>query len=547
MTGRIPEDLGRRRFDLIVIGGGINGAGIARDAALRGLSVLLLEKTDLCGATSSWNSRLIHGGLRYLEHGEVGLVRESLRDREILLRTAPHLVRPLPLLIPIYRSQRRGPWLVRLGMIAYDLLSLDKSLPRHRMLSRQQTLAAEPGLDSEGLRGAALYYDAQAAFPERLVLENVLSAQDRGARVITYAEVQSLVTEDGRIRGVGFEDRLDGGFHEAYADAVINVAGPWVDRVLSASGRRFGTRIGGTKGTHVVVGPFPGAPRRALYTEAATDQRPYFTLPWNELYLIGTTDTRFDGDLDRLEPTDEEMDYLLAETNRVIPGAGLTREAVLYAYAGVRPLPYAAFDSAGAITRRHLIQDHAPELRGLWSVIGGKLTTYRHLAEQAVEKVGRAQGWDLPACPTRRQSLPGARADSLEQFGAAFSRDSGLPDAVAGRLLRLYGVRATRVLELVRADPDLARVFSPATGAIAAELLLAFREELAQTLTDALMRRTLVGLGAAAGLDAVDAAASLGCRYLGWSAERAAAEVEGFHSYIKRLRPAGYREGAPPR
>src|SRR5438132_10721499 len=206
MPERPYENTANEAVDLIVIGAGINGAGIARDAAMRGLKVLLLDKGDIGGGTSSWSTRLIHGGLRYLEHGEIGLVRESLRERETLFRIAPHLVRPLPILIPIYNTARRGPWTIRFGMIAYDILSFDKTLSPHRMLSGEEVLRHASGLNAEGLRGAALYYDAQVEFAERLVLENVLSATEHGATVVTYVRVDTLRIENGAVTGVEFTD-----------------------------------------------------------------------------------------------------------------------------------------------------------------------------------------------------------------------------------------------------------------------------------------------------------------------------------------------------
>src|SRR5688572_17490894 len=222
------------RFDLIAVGAGINGTGIARDAAQRGLRVLLLDKGDIAAGTTSWSSRLIHGGLRYLEHGEVGLVRESLRERERLLRIAPHLVRPLPLLIPLYRGARRGLWQIRAGMVAYDLLSIDKSLDRHRMLSADKAIERAPGLGREGLKGAALYYDGQVEYAERLAVENALAAAEAGATILTYARVTRLVRRGGEVSGVAFVDVLgDGAEREARAAVTVNVAGPWVDEVLA--------------------------------------------------------------------------------------------------------------------------------------------------------------------------------------------------------------------------------------------------------------------------------------------------------------------------
>ena len=269
-----------RPFALIVIGAGINGAGIARDAALRGLRVLLLDKGDVASGTTAWSSRLIHGGLRYLEHGELGLVRESLRERERLLRIAPHLVQPLPMLIPIYRGQRRGPWLIRAGMALYDALSLDKSLPRHQMLDAGAAQRRTPGLLSRGLRAAALYYDGQATFAERLALENALDARANGAQLRTYHQVDRILTAAGRATGVAGHDVSDSQSFRAEAPIVVNVAGPWVDKVLAGAPGATRTRlIGGSKGSHIVVAPFPGAPRDALYSEARQEGGPFSSSP----------------------------------------------------------------------------------------------------------------------------------------------------------------------------------------------------------------------------------------------------------------------------
>ncbi|MEJ7708622.1 MAG: glycerol-3-phosphate dehydrogenase/oxidase [Pyrinomonadaceae bacterium] len=328
---RIPVDVESRSYDAIIIGAGINGAGIARDAAMRGLRILLLDKGDISSGTTSWSSRLIHGGLRYLEYGEVGLVRESLRERESLFRIAPHLVRPLAMMIPIYDQGARGRFSVRAGMLAYDLLSFDKSLDRHRMLSRAESLQRAPCLNPNGLRGAALYYDAQVEFAERLALENCLSAATHGATVLTYASVKRLIVEKDTARGVVFTDQLGGGEYKVSAPITINVAGPWVDQVLSGMERPPQRMIGGTKGSHIVVNAFPGSPLDALYVEAEADHRPFFIIPWNHQYLIGTTDTRFDSDLDHVEADEQEIGYLIRETNRVIPsGAPHTRLSTLH-------------------------------------------------------------------------------------------------------------------------------------------------------------------------------------------------------------------------
>ena len=391
------------RFDVIIIGAGINGAGIARDAAMRGLKVLLIDKGDVGNGTTSASTRLIHGGLRYLEHFEFGLVRESLREREILLRIASHLVRPLAITIPIYKQSKRGPLMIRAGMIFYDLLSWGKSLPRHRMLSRAETLERWPGLNSDGLLGSALYYDAQIEFPERLVMENVLSARKFGAEVLTYTCVTNLPVTDSKVSAVEFVSE-DGRKQFAEASVVINAAGPWIDQVLERAPIKSPKLIGGTKGSHLVVPPFPGAPANAIYVEARSDVRPVFIIPWNELYLIGTTDVRFEGDPDDVRCEPWEVDYLLSETNLALPGAHLTRDSILYAYSGVRPLPVTSDKDEQSITRRHFIRQH-PQLPNLLSIVGGKLTTYRSLAEECVDLIFRKLGKDSPPCRTATEIL----------------------------------------------------------------------------------------------------------------------------------------------
>lgn len=453
-------------FDVIIIGAGINGAGIARDAAMRGLKVLLLDKGDMASGTSSASTRLIHGGLRYLEHFEFGLVRESLRERETLLKIAPHLVRPLPITIPIYKHSKRGPLTVRAGMIAYDLLSFDKSLPRHRMLSRAETLKQSPGLNPEGLLASAQYFDAQIEFAERLVVENALDARDRGAEVVTYAPVTKLSAE-------GVEFVSDGSTHFACASVVINAAGPWVDRLLERAPVESSRLIGGTKGSHIVVASFPGAPANAIYLEAQSDRRPFFIIPWNGNYLIGTTDVRFEDDPDQVRSELWEIDYLIAETNRAFPGAGLTRDQILFTYSGVRPLPWTTNEHEQDITRRHFIREH-PQLKNLLSIVGGKLTTYRSLAEECVDLVFRKLGRQSPPCLTAR--------------------------------------------EVLRRPAEVGVVFS-------------FEHEMAKTLADCFLRRTMRGLSGDLGVGEIEAAIDL----LGWGDERAKWEMQNYRDEIGKL------------
>jgi glycerol-3-phosphate dehydrogenase len=516
-------------YDVIIIGAGINGAGIARDAAMRGLRVLLLDKGDIGGGTSSFSTRLIHGGLRYLEHGELGLVRESLREREVLLRIAPHLVRPIPIVIPIYQNARRGPWTIRAGMIAYDLLSFAKTLPRHRMLSRAAALQQAPGLNPAGLSGAAIYYDAQVEFAERLVFENALAAQQHGADITTYARVNRFIVEDETLRGVEFINELDGANSCARGEVIINAAGPWIDQVLERSRINGKRLLGGTKGSHLIVAPFPGAPAAALYTEAHADGRPFFIIPWNDNYLIGTTDIHYEGDLDQVEATPDEVDYLLNETNRVIPGAHLGRDQILYSYAGVRPLPFVDDKEERRITRRHFIREHARHAN-LLSIVGGKLTTYRSLAEETVDLVFKKLRRDSPRCASGNVPLPGALGS--ETASPEVSTAGGLPQKVNERLARIYGTRAAEVLELASQDPSLGTTFNAEADAIGAEVVFSFTREMATTLADCLLRRTMIGLNPSQGIGDDVAAAEIARKHLGWSEERAQKEVSDYRKQL---------------
>lgn len=514
-------------FDVIVIGAGINGAGIARDAAMRGLKVLILDKGDVGSGTSSWSTRLIHGGLRYLEHFDFGLVRESLRERETLLKIAPHLIRPLPITIPLYKQSKRRPATIRAGMIAYDLLSFGKSLPRYRMLSRDETLKQSPGLNQEGLIGAALYFDAQIEFAERFVLENVLSAVEYGAQILTYATVTRLATEEGVVSGVEFIS--DQANHFAHASIIINAAGPWIDQLLARTSFESPKLIGGTKGSHIIVPAFPG-PSSAIYLEALSDRRPFFIIPWNGNHLIGTTDVRFEGDPDEVRCEIWEADYLLAETNLAFPHAHLARADILYTYSGVRPLPWTSKTDEQSITRRHFIREH-PQLKNLLSIVGGKLTTYRSLAEQCVDLVFRKLGRPSPVCTTAELALPGAVnftsfAENFDVFNST----------IRERLLRIYGSRASELAHLAERDEILSKPFNKAANVLAAEIVFAFEQELAKTLADCFLRRTMAGLKGDLGLGDVEAASELGMQFLGWSESRVKREVENYRDQVKKFK-----------
>ena len=523
-------------FDLAVIGAGINGAGIARDAALRGLRVVVLEQNDLCSGTSAASSRLIHGGLRYLEYGEIPLVYESLHERRYLRQIAAHLVRPLRISIPVYASAKRGPLLIRLGMMAYDVLSMGKRMPNHDMLSRDQMHAEEPGLNTEGLRAGVRYFDAQVTFAERLVLENLLAARSAGASIRTHHRVTGISTRDGRVDTIAFTDAITGEQSSVTASVVVNAAGPWVDKVLGIAGSGAKRLVGGTKGSHIIVSRFDGAPKDAFYVEAQADSRPFFVIPWNEMLLIGTTDIRYGGELAEVRASRPEIDYLLNETNRVFPSAKLGLGDIHYAYAGVRPLPYRIKGPESAITRKHIIKKNRAVAKGLLSIIGGKLTTFRHLAEQTVDQTGKILRRRLPPCRTHDTPLPGGwgfdeARDALVSAGVLSAR--GIE-----RIVAIYGGRALELHELCAGDQALCRCIDEQRTVLAAEVAFAIREEMARTLTDIVHRRLMLGLDAQQGREFYEAIAVIAASEFGWSAEQMEDELRALRRYSDSFRVA---------
>lgn len=522
-------------YDLAVIGAGVNGAGIARDAALRGLRVVVLEQADVCSGTSAWSSRLIHGGLRYLEYGEIPLVYESLHERRTLRKIAAHLVKPVRITIPLYDGARRGTWLVRLGMLAYDLLSLGKKMPAHDMLSRDELLDAAPGLNPDGLRAGARYYDAQVRYAERLVLENVLAAAAAGADIRTWHRVTGINVEEGAVQSIDWLDTIDDRRGSVAASAVINAGGPWVDDVLDTAGKTGERLIGGTKGSHIIVGRFDGAPDDVFYVEAAADGRPFFIIPWNGQYLIGTTDIRYDEPLDEVRASGAEIDYLLSETNRVFPSARLDRSRILYAYAGVRPLPQRKKGPESAITRKHIIKRNTAIASNLVSIIGGKLTTYRNLAEQAVDEVGRLLKRKLPPCRTADTPLPGGWG--LDDAAASLESTAELDERCTERLHSIYGRRAQALAAFAESTSGFETLDADNT-VLAAEVRFALREEFARTLTDIVFRRLMIGLDADQGRPMYERVADIAADENGWPSERRAAELASLLAYSDSLLPS---------
>ncbi|HXF95366.1 MAG TPA: glycerol-3-phosphate dehydrogenase/oxidase, partial [Gemmatimonadales bacterium] len=444
--------------DLLVIGGGITGAGIARDAALRGIRTAIVEKGDWGSGTSSNSSRLVHGGLRYLEQRDFGLVFEASRERRVLLRVAPHLVRPLAFLFPVYRGARVPAWRLRAGLWLYDLLSLFRNVKSHRWLRPRRVRREEPALRDRDLVGAALYYDAQTD-DARLVLATVRSAARAGALAANYAEVVSLAKPDGRVRGATVRDLLTGETRTVRALVVVNATGPWADAVRRLDDPRAEPLLRPTKGAHVAVPRARIGHRHAVTMFSPIDGRVMFVLPWGELSYVGTTETDDAGSPDDVRVTADDVVYLLRSANAYFPNARLGPADVVSTWAGLRPLVVAAGDlPPGAVPREHRIVESPA---GLVTIAGGKLTTYRVMAQDVVDLVARRLH-DLDGRPvagrppTHRLPLPGGEAADLEVLvEAARARDVSEP--VARHLVASYGSESAAVLNLVGQDPALGR------------------------------------------------------------------------------------------
>lgn len=523
--------MGQEIFDLLIIGGGIMGAGVARDAALRGLKVALVEKDDFGGGTTSCSTRLIHGGLRYLELFDFGLVREALRERELLLRLAPHRVRPLPFLVPLYAGQRWKPLTLKMGMTLYDLLSWGKSLPSHRALSANEVLQMEPGLRREGLIGGMLYYDAQVPVPERLVLDNLLDACRHGACVANYARVVDLLRERGRVVGVVIEDDVRCVTQQVRARCVVNTAGPWVDEVVRLGDSNARRRVRCTKGVHLVA---PRLTERAVLLLTEDDGRVFFVVPWNDCALIGTTDTDFEDTPDRVAPDADDVRYLVRETQRAFPQADLSH--IHYTFAGVRALVRQDGVSESSASRRHQIVDHAEDgLSGLLSVVGGKITTYRRIAEDVVndvcERLGRRCRCSTHDRPFLRD-WNGLRR-SLDDFVA--QHQLFLSHEQVGSLMENYGEQSLNVLQRALNAPHLCNRIASPYPVIWAELERGVEEEMVCSSADFLLRRTSIGFTPEQGRDCVETVSDFLGQKLGWSAAQVWQDVDAYHCTLERM------------
>jgi glycerol-3-phosphate dehydrogenase len=512
-----------QHFQVVILGGGINGVALARECARAGKRTLLVEQNDFASGTTSRSTRIIHGGLRYLEHGEIDLVRESVRERERLLRERSHLVHPVHFLFLLNEQSQRSAMKVRAGLWLYQRFAARRSAD----LSEMELKRVERALDAGHQWTIFNYEDAQCEFPERLVAEWMMEAAEAGAVVRNHCEVLAVNVTQGRARGVLLRDRITGKDERVEAGWIVNCTGPWADRICQRSSIRTGKpMLGGVRGSHIVLPRFSGAPSVGLYTEAA-DGRPVFVLPWNDQMLVGTTEVEDTGDPAKTAPANEEIEYLLRTVTKLFPKAKISAHDIKYAFAGVRPLPNSPGDKTSAVTRRHFLHDHTPDgAARLISVIGGKLTTAASLARECARKIGLS----VPE-PTMMAMGPGSSLDPmLDQEIIEIARAGSVSEETARGLMEWHGPRAMDIARMALVSAELRAPVCPHSSHIVAEVVEAYRKEFAITLGDVLLRRVPVALGACWSESCSREAALRIGAVMGWNEQALGENLESFET-----------------
>jgi glycerol-3-phosphate dehydrogenase len=541
MWDKVPDEV-----DLIVIGGGITGAGIVRDAARRGLNVVLFEQNDIAYGTSSRSSKLIHGGLRYLESYEFSLVFESVSERRVVMDLAPHLVNPLAFLFPVYQGSRKSLRMISAGMWLYDGLALFRSPKRHRTLNPGEVAKEEPLLKQDGLQGAPLYYDCSTD-DARLTLETIIDATRNGAVVVSWARVDALLKNDqGRVSGVIVKNARDGALREVKAHTVINATGPWTDEVLAMSGPRKGKMLRPTKGIHIVVEREKLPVEHAVVLFHPTDNRVLFALPWGERTYVGTTDTDYEGAPGDEAATLEDVDYLIAASNHYFPGNQIARGDVISTWAGLRPL-VAPEPEVGEMAESQVSREHQIVIGedGLITIAGGKLTTYRKMAKECVDlavnllKLSGKLPEDIHSGQTFKFPLPGAVGwpeDDDHDRVAAELREAckcDLSAEVSRHLIDTYGMRALELAKLCAADPSLLDPIVPGRVEIMAQVDFGVREELAASISDIMIRRTQIFFrDFEQGLGSLEKVAIRMAHLIGWSDEEKQKSIDAYKADV---------------
>jgi glycerol-3-phosphate dehydrogenase len=512
-------------FDLAVIGGGINGAAAARDAAMRGLRVALIERGDFAGATSSRSSKLIHGGFRYLPQGQFKLVYEALRERERLRHlTAPHLVHPIQFLFPVYRRRGFNRFTMAMGLTLYDLFAWTPFKEWHSSLNAAEVRETEPALSRDGLTGGAMYFDAWAD-DARVTFENVLDADLHGAAVANYTAVESFGMDDAKIASARVRDLLGGVTCEVRARKFLNAAGPWVDEIRRMDDPSSQPCVRLTKGVHLVF-PRTVLPVRESLVLADERGRVVFVMPHDRYVLVGTTDTDFAGDPASVRTEINDVEYLLAVLAESLPGIKLANADVATSFAGLRARIREKDGAApSSVPREEVILESAS---GLITVAGGKFTTHREIAQKLVDQVMTRLGRPAGTCPTLATPLPGARMLSNEDSGGGASMRS-IPATAAEILKARYGMRAPIVARIAAGRPELAEPLSRGCPALGAEVVNAVANEMAHSIGDFLIRRTSLSWRSPVEAEAAaPAVARIMAAELGWDRAREDAEVASF-------------------
>jgi glycerol-3-phosphate dehydrogenase len=522
-----------QHFQVVVIGGGVNGVAVARQCARAGKHTLLIEQNDFASGVTSRSTRIIHGGLRYLEHGELGLVRESLREREKLLREKSHLVHPMQFLLLLNETTQRSALKVRAGLWLYQRIARKSS---SKNASEMELKRLERALDAGHRWSFYNYEDAQCEFPERLVAEWLMEAVTAGATVRNHMEALAVDVSHGRTRGVLLRDQITGRDQRVDAAWVINCSGPWADRVCQRSSIRMAKpMLGGVRGSHIVLPRFSGSPTTAVYTEAV-DGRPFFVLPWNDQILVGTTEVADNGDPSRTVPSPDEISYLVRSVAQLFPKAKITAQSVKHAFAGIRPLPYSPDNNPSAVTRQHILHDHTEDgAARMISVIGGKLTTAASLARDCARKIGLNAAEPV----TLAMGPENAMDPLLDDAVLEIARIGAVSEETARGMVEWHGKRAADIARMALVGAELRAPICPHTSHVIAEVVEAYRREFAVTLGDVLLRRVPVALGACWSESCSREAALRIGAVLGWDEHAMGANLEAFEmERTAFLRPA---------
>ena len=521
-------------YDIIVIGGGITGAAVAYEAATRGLSVALVEKGDFGAATSSATSKLIHGGLRYLANLEIGIVRESLKERRILENIAPNFVYPIPFILPLYSGSKSNKWILEPAMFLYDALAYDKGftwdrskrIPQHRRLSSKKVFELEPVVKSERLTGGIIFYDCASIIPERLTLAFIKSAVKFGAVVSNYCKVEDFTREPGKVTGVVVRDLLTGKTVELRGKMTINCAGPWADLVLDiACGKPGSQHVRRSEGIHLITRQLS---KKYVVASLTPDGRYCNIVPWRGHSLIGTTDREYTGNPDNYRVTREAIEDFIGEINMSFGDRNLINYSdVLYAYGGLRPLVGDKTEDVHKSSRKYEIYDNAYDgLQGLITVEGGKYTTSRNLAENVLKTVMAKSGTPYKKSITAGNYLAGCDIKDMDAFiYSAKISSSDFSESAVDYLARIYGTEFNDVMKIARSDRKYAEPLN-ADGEMPAQALYAVKNEMARTLTDILLRRTGIGTLGNPGSKVLETVVQIAARELKWDTARVDSELE---------------------